>query len=95
MNTMDWSLLIGIAKGLGTGLVAAMVGYMKNVPEGAQFDWKKAMPTFIIGAAAGAVSWYMAVDLDSATVLLAQFGVVAFINNVWSGLFKVYKARMP
>jgi len=90
---MDLTIVAEIGKGILLGASAALIGYIKNLPDGEAFDWKKPMPTIIIGGIAGVVSHFMGLQLDAATELLAQFGVISVINSLWSALMKEFKQK--
>jgi len=82
-----------IGKGVLVGASAALVGYIKNLPDGEAFEWRKPIPTIIIGGIAGIVSHFMGLQLDAATELLAQFGIISVVNNLWSALMKEFKHK--
>lgn len=88
---MDWTFLADLGKGLISGAVVGLVGYVKSMPDGESFDWIKAGPTVIIGGVVGIVSYWAGVDMSTAYGVVAAFGAVAFINSVWTYFFK--KAR--
>lgn len=85
---MDWTILIEIGKGVLVGATVALTGFIKNLPDGAAFEWMKAAPVLIIGAITGIVANLMHIDLTSAGAILASYGVVAIINQLWSALLK-------
>lgn len=85
---MDWNFVLTILKGLGTGFLVSLVGYIKNLPEGETLDWKKAGSTLIIGLIAGAVAAWQNVDINTAMELIAAFGIISFVNSFWSYLVK-------
>lgn len=87
-----WKIIIPILQGAGSGFLYALIGYIKNLPEGVyKFDWKKASPALIIGAIAGVVAELRNMPLDSAKAYLAGIGVVALINFLWSAFLKMLK----
>jgi hypothetical protein len=84
-------LLLNLLKGLAVGATAALVGYVKGLPDGTPFDWKKAAPSFIIGGITGVVASLMNVDLVSAGAIVASFGIVSLVNSLWTTVVKVQK----
>ena len=85
---IDTLLLTDLGKGLLVGAFAAFVGFIKNLPDGASFDWKKAGPSVIIGGLTGLVASYKGVDMALAGNLLSTFGIVALVNQLWSAAVK-------
>jgi uncharacterized membrane protein YoaK (UPF0700 family) len=77
-----------VGKGVIIGAITAFVGYVKNMPDGEAVDWRKYTPTLIIGAITGAVAAGFGIELVGAAALVASFGVVSFVNTLWSYLVK-------
>ena len=84
----DTTLLLNLVKGLVLGSSAALIGYVKSMPTGEEFDWKKFMPTVIIGGISGCVASIINIDLNSAQTLLGDYGVIAIVNTLWSAFLK-------
>lgn len=62
------SVLINVGVGAFTGAAVAFTGYLSNM-EVQKFELGKAMPTFIIGLVAGAISGFLSADPKSAVIL--------------------------
>lgn len=87
---MEINILWDIGKGLLTGVATALVGYIKALPDGDKLDWKKYTPTLIIGGIAGVVAYFVGVDWNTATALVAGFGAVTLVNSLWVAALKKY-----
>jgi len=88
---MVWqTLALDVLKGLGAGLIGAMVGYVKNLPEGQTFDFKKATPILVIGGIAGLVAALNGWSLTQANDWIALSGIAIMLNWVWSAMLKAY-----
>jgi hypothetical protein len=88
---MDLSLLWAILQGLLAGVTVALVGYIKSMPDGEAFDWKKAGPTLILGALSGAIAFVNNIQMDAAYQLLVQYGLVSLVNSIWVWIVKSQK----
>ena len=85
---MDFTLLIGIGKGILLGAGTALLGYVKNIPDGATFDFMKTVPVLVIGGITGIVGYYMGLPMIEAGEIIASFGVVNMVNQLWSAIRK-------
>jgi len=66
--------MMGLLKGAGAGVLAALLGWMKNrdpeTGEGEEWEWKHALPAVVVGAAVGVYAeWGNKSLLDAAVVM--------------------------
>lgn len=84
------SFIAQVFLGIGTGLFAAAVGFIKAYPNGEQIVWTKLIPPMVIGAVVGGIVAYNGQSLDSIAELIASSGVVALANQLYVALIKIY-----
>ena len=85
---MVWETIAPILIGAGTGLVAAFVGYVKNIPKGESLDWKKALPALTMGLLVGFYAAFKGIDMLSSEAILGSGGAVFVVNYLWSAVWK-------
>lgn len=84
------SALINTGVGLATGAGVALVGYLSNM-KGEDFQFKKALPTLIIGIVMGAITGFISADPKSAVI-------AALTGDVLRNALKNYtdiKSKLP
>ena len=83
--------LVNAGIGLGLGVLAALRGYFKNLPDEQAFDFTKALPTIIIGGIVGFVAGLNSITYDAAATTLAGYGVTELVNALWIFISKYFK----
>ena len=79
---MDTATLIcTVIVGIGSGLMAALIGYFKSTPP-EDFELPKFLPTIMIGGVVGGLMAYMNVPYEQAYQFAVSVGAVAVIENV-------------
>ncbi len=81
-----FEILLGIGGGILSGLMAAALGYAKNV--GAEFDDKAFIQTVIIGMFVGAVAAYMGMTYDNAMAYVTTTGGLVLFEYIEKSIWR-------
>ena len=86
---------INILIGLGAGVGSALVGYIKNLPEGSsnKIDFWKAAPTVILGGIAGVYAGYYNISLVNAEAIVFTTATITLANQGVLFIRKWYQSR--
>jgi hypothetical protein len=86
------SLLIRMGAGAVSGIIAAVLGYAKNIPKGEEFDEGKFVQTVIVGGIVGACAGEMGLTYEQAYDWAASIGLVTLIEYmkkmVWRAIHR-------
>lgn len=80
-----------IISGLISGIGFSLLGYAKSIPDGETFNWKKFVPTIVIGAISGIVACQCGADIATINGKFAEYGVIALVNSIWIVILKNQK----
>jgi len=82
--------MIGIIKnilsGVGSGLITAFLGYMKN--KGEEFDCAKFVQTLVVGGVVGGVAQSCGMAYNDAYDYLASIGVISLIEYIKKSIWR-------
>ncbi len=81
-----FEILIGVAGGILSGLMAAALGYAKNV--GSEFDDKAFIKTVVIGMFVGAVAAYMGLSYENAMAYVTTTGGLVLFEYVEKAIWR-------